>query len=234
MNWLSCILGERPHLTPEQTQRLLTWRKLPAADLGQPMEKSRYVVVDVETSGLSVNKDRLIAIGAVAVIGGRIHLGESLGIVLRQVHVSNKDNILIHGIGGEAQREGMQPAEALLAFLEYLGHDPLIAFHALFDEIMINRAIKTYLDMRFNHSWLDLAYIAPALFPRLAQKNQNLDQWMAQYGINNYSRHNAVADAVATAELLIALRPALSAKAIKNFNNLRDLERMQRMSAFHY
>jgi DNA polymerase-3 subunit epsilon len=46
------------------------------------MEQSRLVVVDVETSGLNIKKDRLIAIGAVAVVNGRVALADSLEIVL--------------------------------------------------------------------------------------------------------------------------------------------------------
>ncbi|NJN17717.1 MAG: class I tRNA ligase family protein, partial [Oscillochloris sp.] len=113
--------------------RLAAWRALPTVTTRVPMEQSRLVVVDVETSGLNIKKDRLIAIGAVAVVNGRVALADSLEIVLQQDVVSGKANILIHGIGGEVQREGVPPVEALLAFLEYLGKSPLVAFHVAFD-----------------------------------------------------------------------------------------------------
>lgn len=228
MSLLHRLFGEKPQLTVAQEARLRAWRALPGPDARQPFDASRMVVVDVESSGLDVRKDHLIAIGAVAVVNGRIALADSLDIVLQQSQVSQKDNILIHGIGGEAQRQGMPPAEALLAFLEFLGKSPLIAFHVAFDQAMIGRALKDYLGFRLEHAWADLAYVAPALYPQLARRYRSLDQWMAFFQITNYARHSALADALATAELLLALRPQLGTREAMSFQGLRDMERERR------
>lgn len=228
MNWLRQLFAGKPTLSPEQAARLAAWQALPEPSMQQPIEQSRFVVVDVESSGLNIAKDRLISIGAVAIVNGKIRLGDCIEVVLQQKAVSGKENILVHGIGGTAQREGMPPAEALLAFLEYLGKDPLIAFHSAFDEAMIVRAIKEYLDFKFRHIWADLAYIAPGLYPRLASRHRSLDQWMDQFGIGNFARHNALADAQSTAELLLVLRGAMAAKSIRNIRDMRALEKSQR------
>lgn len=225
MNLLHRLFGKPPELTPHQAQRLAAWQALPVPPQNQPLRESRYVVVDVESSGLNIARDRLIAIGAVAVTHGRVPLNDSLEIVLQQARVSAKDNILIHGIGGTAQREGEPPAEALLTFLEYLGKDPLIAFHVAFDQPMISRALKTYLGLKFQHAWVDLAYVAPALYPRLARSHRALDDWMGQFQISNYARHNALADALSTAELLLVLRKNLDTRGAANFHGLKALER---------
>ncbi len=234
MSWwqhgLNRLFGVKPTLAPDHALRLAAWQALPAPSLADPISESRYVVVDVETSGLNLNKDRLIAIGAVAVRDGRIELSDSLEIVLRQEVVSGRDNILIHGIGGTAQTEGIPPADALLAFLEYLGKAPLLAFHVTFDKTMIDRALRSFLGLRFDHPWADLAYIAPALYPEAARKNRSLDQWMEYFHIGNYARHSALADALSTAELMLALRGRMNAKKIDSFRRLRDLEKAQRMT----
>ncbi len=212
-------------LSEAAAARLSVWRQNPAADPNRPLDAARVVVVDVESSGLDVERDRLIAIGAVAVTGGRIDLADSLDIVLRQDEVSDRDNILVHGIGGQAQRTGVLPVEALLAFLEYLGPDPLVAFHVAFDAAMIGRAMRQHIGLRFEPAWADLAYVAPALYPREARRLRGLDHWLEHFGIGNYARHSALADALATAELLLALRPALEARRAHRFADLRDLER---------
>ncbi len=228
MSWLDRFLGRKPDLTPEQTRRLTAWQALPSPRRDTPLGESRYVVVDVESSGLNIRRDRLIAIGAVAVTNGQIRLADSFEIVLQQARISEKDNILIHGIGGTAQREGMPPAEALLAFLDYLGKDPLVAFHVAFDESMISRAMKSFLGLNFRHAWADLAYVAPALHPQLAGRYRALDDWMGLFHIRNYARHNALADALSTAELLLALRPKLEARDAAGFAGLKALERERR------
>lgn len=225
MSWLERLFGRPAGLTPQQAQRLAAWRALPATRPSQSLHESRYVVVDVESSGLSITRDRLIAIGAVAVVRGHVQLNDSLEVVLQQAQVSTKDNILIHGIGGTAQQEGVPPADALLAFLEYLGKDPLIAFHVAFDESMISRAMKRFLGLNFRHPWVDLAYVAPALYPQLARSHRSLDDWMALFGIGNYARHNALADALSTAELLLAFRTKLEARDAASFRGMKMLER---------
>jgi DNA polymerase-3 subunit epsilon len=224
MSWPGGMFGGKSELTPQQAQRLATWRSLPAPPRNQPVNESRYVVVDVESSGLNVKKDHLIAIGAVAVTQGAIQLRDSIEIVLQQTQVSARDNILIHGIGGTAQREGVPPAEALLTFLEYLGKDPLIAFHVAFDEAMISRAVKTFLGFNFKHAWADLAYVTPALYPRLARRCRSLDDWMEIFGISNYARHNALADALSTAGLLLLLRLNMEKRGMTNLHGLKRLE----------
>jgi DNA polymerase-3 subunit epsilon len=228
MIWLTSLFGKKQELTQDQAQRLAAWQGLPPPRPNQLIRESRCVVVDVESSGLNISRDHLIAIGAVAVVNGRVQLDDSLEIVLQQAQVSAKDNILIHGIGGTAQREGVAPADALLTFLEYLGKDPLIAFHVAFDESMISRALKTFLGLNFRHEWADLAYIAPALYPQLARSHRSLDDWMRLFQISNYARHNALADALSTAELLLALRQKLEARDAASLRGLKALERERR------
>ena len=213
-------LFSRSGLSDEQKQRLDAWRSLPDAE-----SDARIVVLDVETTGLDLGRDRLISIGAVAVVDGRISLSEGFSVVLKQGEASRRENILIHGISGEAQRTGMLPADALLDFLEYLGKSPLVAFHAAFDETMIRRAMKEYLGLTFRHRWLDLAYALPALWPDL--KLRTLDEWAAHFSIGNDERHNAASDALATAQLFLV------AQKRQGYDRLRSIERRYRSSLEH-
>jgi DNA polymerase-3 subunit epsilon len=182
----------------------------------------------VETSGLDLMNDRLISIGAIAMVKGRIALGDSFYVVLQQPKVSHKENILLHGIGGAAQAEGVPAIEALLSFLEFLGKDPLVAYHVVFDQTMIRRAISQYLGISFKHSWLDLAYIMPALNPSLAAQLRTLDDWNGHFDIHNDDRHNALADAIVTAQLFQVAQVQAMKKIISNFSDFIDLEKSQR------
>lgn len=230
MEWLRQLFKGPPELADTEKSRLAEWKALHAPALDTPITESRYVVVDVETSGLNLVKDRLIAIGAVAVNGGRVDLADSLEVVLRQDVASNKENILIHGIGGTAQTEGLPAEEALLGFLEFLGTSPLVAFHVTFDETMIRKAMKAHLGFRFEHPWVDLAYVAPALYPDLGVRYRALDDWTGHFRIGNYARHSALADALSTAQLLQVLSRRLGARKASTFKRMRDLDKAQRMT----
>ncbi len=217
-------------MSAQQAERLASWRALPEADRTAAFDDARFVVVDVETTGLNLMTDTLISIGAVAVVNGRIALADSFSVVLQQRESSRKENILIHGISGSAQREGVPPADALLAFLEYLGKSPLVAFHVAFDETMIKRALRQYLGVSFKHPWLDLAYVLPALYPDLIRSHRALDDWAGHFDIRNDDRHNALSDALVTAQLLlVAMAQARLAHQTRNYDGLRKLER-----AFHH
>lgn len=228
MYWLMHLFGNKPQLNPQQQHRLAEWQALPRAALDVPFTETRCVVVDVETTGLNLMQDRLISIGAVAVVNGKIALGDSFYMVLQQQAASNKGNILLHGIGATAQLEGAPPVDALLAFLDYLDKAPLIAFHVDFDETMIRRALSEYLGLSFKHPWLDLAYVMPGLNPPLAHKYRALDDWVGYFGIRIDARHNALADALATAQLLQVAHAQALDKNIATIAGLRDLEKAQR------
>jgi len=228
MNWLSRFFPAAPKLDPQAVQQLAAWKQQAKPDLAADFGRARYVVVDVETTGLDLVRDRLIAIGACVVESGRVTLAESFEIVLRQDRVSSKDNILIHGIGGEAQREGLEPVDALLRFLDFLGQAPLVAFHVTFDQTMIKKAVKAYLGFEFKHPWLDLAYVMPGLLPEYAHRYRALDDWSGHFRIHNFARNSALADALATAQLLLCALPLAANKHSSSYRDLQHLEKAQR------
>ncbi|WP_209022519.1 3'-5' exonuclease [Rhodocyclus gracilis] len=232
-NWLARLRGSGAAPAPValsavRAQALADWQAAPPLDTRRSHYRTRYVVVDVEASGLDMKRDRLIAIGAVAVVNGRIDPADSFEVILRQEEVSTSDNILIHGIGGSAQREGTEPPDALLGFLHYCGHAPLVAYHALFDQTMIERAVREHLGVRLDACWIDLAWVLPDLFRERIDAQVMLDDWLALFDIDNIQRHNAVSDALATAMLLQAAMARATARGAKTPASFVDIEKARR------
>jgi DNA polymerase III subunit epsilon len=163
-----------------------------------PLDAARWVVVDCETSGLNVARDRLLSVGAVAVRAGRIEVAEAFSARVGQAAPSEPQNILIHGIGGDAQRAG-QPLEQVLAELQRFmeGAFPA-AFHAPFDAGILKRH-----GLKAGAQWLDLAVLLPALFPEHGAGDSTLDHWLGVFAIPAHARHDALGDAFATAQLLL-------------------------------
>lgn len=195
-------------------------------------DDSRWVVVDVEASGLDAGRDRLLAIAGVAIVlpqgQPRIAIGDSFEVVLRQSGQEvDKPNILLHGIGVGAQRAGTEPERALEGFCEWVGASPLIAFHASFDEMMIQRAMKSVLGRRLENPWVDLAHVAEVAQPQVPARS--LDEWLACHGIHCAVRHQAAADTLATAELLLKLWTSVTAQgAPAGFRGLREIAHQRR------
>jgi DNA polymerase-3 subunit epsilon len=195
----------RPRLPADLAGRLERWKGLPEPDARAPVQSQRWVVVDVETSGLDPARDRLISIGALGVAGGAVDLADSFEVVLRQPRPSDGANIEVHGICGTEQMGGMEPAAALLAFLEFAGKSPLVAFNAPFDETVLARASAASLGVRFSRRWLDLADVAPLAWPARA-RGRGLDDWLEAFRIPVAYRHRAIVDCLATAQLMVALQ----------------------------
>lgn len=165
-----------------------------------PAGEGRFVVVDCETSGLDAARDRLLSVGAVAVRAGRIDLAESYAALVRQARPSARDNVLVHGIGAGAQLGGRDEDEVVSELEAFIGDGIPVAFHAPFDAAILKRA-----GLRARR-WLDLDPLAHALFP--ARNLKTLDEWLAAFGIEHAGRHDALLDALATAELLLVLLAA--------------------------
>ncbi len=192
------------------------WKSVTGAGHG-PVEP-RWVVLDVETSGLDARRARLLAIAALGVhrdgTRWRIVPADSFEVVLRyeadEAGQADRDNILLHGIGVGAQRDGVARPEALARFATFVADAPLVAFHAAFDRTMIERACRREGLAVPANPWLDLEPLAGVLMPQV--RARSLDEWMAELGIPCAARHEAAADTLATAELLLRLVPRLQAE----------------------
>lgn len=191
-----------------------------------PVDEMRWVMLDVETSGLDMHRDRLLAIAAIALRVDwpratlRVDLGDSFEVVLAQGQTSSKANILLHGIGAQRQRDGVDPLQAMQAFAQFVGHSPLLAFHAAFDQTLIARYARMHLGAALPNSWVDVDHLCAVTYEGV--RARALDDWMAHFGIRCAVRHQAAADTLAQCELLQRIWPKVAAQC----NNWADVRRM--------
>jgi DNA polymerase-3 subunit epsilon len=223
----------QPPLDTASAARRAALAALAAPDLDQPLAALRWCVVDVETGGLDAAHDPLLAIGAVAIEHGRIALDQSLETGLAQTQITAAANILIHGITDSAQRAGQAAHAALLDWLEFAGNAPRVAFHAGFDQTVLERDTRTQLGLRTPAPWFDAALVAPLLFPAVAPRCRHLDDWLEHFGIAVYTRHGALADAYATAQLWLVLLDAATRERITTARQLQRLLRARRWLSLH-
>ncbi len=228
MSWFARLGRTRVELGPAHAAGVDRYLASPTDDATCPLDLQRLVVLDVETSGLSPRTDHLIAIGAVAAHGNVVRLADSFYAVLRQEKPSAAANILVHGIDGTTQTSAPDPAQSLVDFLSYAGKSPLVGFHAEFDRVFIARSMRDVLGITLANAWLDLADLAPALYPEHAAGAHTLDEWTTRFGIENYARHDALADALATAQLLQILVVRAAGQNLTRFGDLAARAKEQR------
>ena len=204
MSLFSWLRPNSPTLTAGQQQRLE--HLMAAPHLSEcSLREQRWVVVDLETTGLNLTKDLVLSIGAVVIEDGAIDFSQQFERTLQRTEHKLGPSVLIHGLGPSAIAAGSDPMEALLDFMEFVGDSPLLAFHAPFDQHMLGRALKDSLGYRLQHPFLDVADMAPLLCPKAHIREAGLDDWIDYFQLQVGERHHASADALATAELALIL-----------------------------
>lgn len=206
MNLIRALFSrlQRRHLTLDETQRRRLRALPPPPALDALLHQQRFVVLDLETTGLNLNRDIVISIGAVTIEQGAIDMAQQFECTLRR-QVKVTESVLIHGIAPSELASGQPPVEALLSFMEFAADSVMLAFHAPFDQRMLARALKHELGYTLENHFLDVADLAPMLFPEVLTRRGSLDYWMNYFGIDIAQRHHASADALATAEIALIL-----------------------------
>lgn len=193
-----------PALSP--AQQLALQRLSAPSSLGDcSLRQQRWVVLDLETTGLNVNRDLVLSIGAVVITDGAIDLSQQFECTLQRQGHKPGPSVLLHGLGPEAIAAGCDPVDGLLDFMDFLGDSPVLGFHAPFDQRMLGRALKASLGHTLQHTFIDVAELAPLLNPHTVLREAALDDWTAHFGLQVGERHNAGADAFVTAQLVLIL-----------------------------
>lgn len=202
---MSLFAWLRPRQIDNQISQRVAQLPAPAALSSDSLRAQRWVVLDLETSGLNTQRDQVLSIGAVVIEDGAIDFSQQFERTLHQRDHKLTSSVLIHGLGPSAIAAGCDPAEALLDLMSFIGDSPVLAFHAPFDQRMLARALKDHLGYRLQHVFFDVAELAPLLNPQITLREAGLDDWTACFGLEAIERHNASADAMVTAELALIL-----------------------------
>jgi DNA polymerase-3 subunit epsilon len=198
-------LRPSPPRLDEQLRQRVQQLTAPAPLAEHSLRQQRWVVLDLETSGLNLNRDHVLSIGAVVIEDSAIDFRQQFERTLHQRDHKLTSSVLIHGLGPSAIAAGCDPAQALLELMDFIGDSPLLAFHAPFDQRMLSRALKDHLGYRLQHPFFDVAELAPLLNPQITLREAGLDDWTAYFNLEAAERHNASADALVTAELALIL-----------------------------
>ena len=164
---------------------------------GQPLEGS-YVVFDIETTGFSPIKNRIIEIGAVKVSNGEI-TDRFSSFVNPQVPIPFEIEKLT-SINDEMVMDAPVIEKVLPEFLSFCEGTVLVAHNASFDISFIRENAQRQ-QLPFDFTYVDTVGIARVLLPH--QAKHTLDAVSKTLGISLENHHRAVDDAEATAQIFV-------------------------------
>ena len=176
-----------------------------------------YVVFDLETTGFSLIKDKIIEIGAVKVENGVI-TDKFSTFVNPKVPIPFKITNLT-GITDDMVMEAPDIETILPQFLEFVGDAVLVAHNASFDVSFIEQNCR-YQDITPDFTSVDTVAMARILLPTLSKFKLNVVANALHISLENH--HRAVDDAGATAEIFVKFVEMLRARNIKTLTKLNQ------------
>ncbi|BFM50634.1 3'-5' exonuclease [Marinomonas sp. THO17] len=166
-----------------------------------------YLVLDIETSGLDPKQDHIVSIGWVCIKQGAIDLDSARHLILEEAQAG--ENVGIHMItDSDIQQYGKKQESALRYLRHFLRGRVLVMHHAPLEIGFLKAAWKQHVLPNFGLIWLDTLMLEKAKAERAQQPIQEggfrLNQCRERYHLPDYQGHDALTDALATAELLLA------------------------------
>ena len=185
-----------------------------------PLESATYVVVDLETTGLSPSTSSICEIGAVRVCG--LELEERFETL---VNPRRPLPVAIAALTGIDPRElrGAPPVElAVRRFLEFAGDAVLVAHNARFDIGFLDREVERLTGRRIAAPVIDTVWLARRVLADRVTR-VGLASLAHFFGTATRPCHRALADAEATAEILLALIGLAQERGAGTVAELADL-----------
>jgi DNA polymerase-3 subunit epsilon len=184
-----------------------------------------YWALDLETGGLDPAHDPILSVGMVPIRAGGIRLGEAWASLVRPEEADEIDPRSIrahHLVPGEV-RDAPPVAAVLTEVDRRLREGVLLVHHASLDVGFLRRAYR-----RLGMRWpgppvvdtvallLKAAKRARFLQPNAPEPELNLLAARRRLGLPDYGQHDALIDAIATAELFLVLRRQVGAKRLRD------------------
>ena len=174
-------------LNPEENKQ---YRVCVYGDRDAPLN-GEFVAVDVEATGLSPERDRLIEIGAVRMRGDQI-LDRLKTFVDPEQTLPDKI-VELTGITDEMLVGAPSEREAMTRFLEFCGDLPIVAHNANYDMGML-KASSRRLGLVFQPTYVDTLGLAYDLLPQFTKRK--LDVLAEYFELPDFAHHRAVDDAI--------------------------------------
>jgi DNA polymerase-3 subunit epsilon len=174
------------------------------------LEDSKFCAIDIETTGLDTKKDEIIAFACVPILNLKILVRDSFYTLI------NPENYKIgamkyHGISKDNLKTA--PTFAQLANTIWQALDGiLIGYSVEWDYAFLRRKLKS-VGIKLKRDVVDIAMVEKWLAEKQRTENVDLrfEAMMKGYGLQQYYRHNAAADAFFAAQIFqIQMRKLLT------------------------
>ncbi|WP_019616711.1 exonuclease domain-containing protein [Psychromonas ossibalaenae] len=172
-----------------------------------PVKQTPLLVLDLEMTGLNPNLDQIISIGLLPLIEGKIVLAQAQYKLIK-INGSVGQSAAVHGVLDQHLQQAVPLKEALHWFIQQATGKVLAAHHAPLDLSFLQQAINRHLNEKCALFAVDSLDIERRRILRrqgfIKGGELRLGECRERYNLPVYAAHNALTDALACAELLLA------------------------------
>ncbi|RKZ28905.1 hypothetical protein DRQ26_00155 [bacterium] len=175
------------------------------------IHRERFLVFDLEMTGLSPDNDSIIEIGAVPLYGMEPE-GEMFFSPMRPYTIIGADSKRIHGLDGNQILDAPPPDVVLPEFFNMMKGKILVGQNPSLDLSFLWKAAKN-IGGDIPHDWaIDISKIFSFVFP---QNHLSLDAMAKTLKIRTHrENHNALEDAIITSKIFIRLVQLITKRGI--------------------
>ncbi|MAK56334.1 MAG: DNA polymerase III subunit epsilon [Pusillimonas sp.] len=183
------------------------------------LDELTYVVFDTETTGLNPEQDDIVQIAAVRIVNGRRIQNEVFDTLVNPGRAIPAGSTKVHGITDAMVAQAPDIATVVQRFHKFAQNSVLVAHNAPFDMGFL-RKYETLANCHFPNPILDTVLLSAVLFGE--SESHSLDALVHRLDItiSEEARHTAIGDAIATADALMKMIPALKARNLRTFGDV--------------
>lgn len=198
--------GTAVHLPDDLRAAVAAWRASPSPVLDDVHFHTRYVVLDITSTGVNPETDKLLSIAASSV---------------RRATILPEDAFFLDCSISEGDAAAVD--RQLMAFLQFTAKAPIVTYHVPYVGGFLQRAFKERLGINFQPQWVDLAWLLPAMFEDKGDSVMPLDYWIEAFGLDaGNGRRSAMENTLMLARIFQMLLVRANGKQIDTAARLID------------
>ena len=208
-NQLFSLESQRKRLLKKAPEGALKeFLSVPFPNPKQPINQTSILAVDFETTGLDLRKDKILSIGFIGIENNEIHLSSAYHGIIYSKGPLTEENVVIHQITDSAKEQGDSLESVITELLGALAGKVMLVHHARIEKYFLERACKKLYGLAPVFPIIDTLTVAKRRLDRQSgaykSSELRLSNLRERYALPAHNAHNALNDALATAELFLA------------------------------
>ncbi len=214
----------------------VAYERAPEPRGATPWRRAPWCAVDLELTGLDAGRDEIVSFAAIPILEGRVHLAGAVSGLVRPGRAVPASSIRIHGLRDADLAAAAPLEEAIDPLLAAMTGRVLVAHVAAVERAFLGPALRR-LGVRLRSAVADTSVLGRLwLWERDGRRpaDMSLSDLARALGLPVHAEHDALGDALTTAQVFIAAATHLDARDTETVRTLTRADgRLAAMRAFH-